>query len=73
VADDLRPRIDLSGRTALVTGSSRGLGAATARALAAMGAEVVITYRKQQEEAEAVAASIGSDRVVQRRPDLFTD
>jgi enoyl-[acyl-carrier protein] reductase III len=65
VADDLRPRIDLSGRTALVTGSSRGLGAATARALAAMGAEVVITYRKQQEEAEAVAASIGSDRVVQ--------
>lgn len=55
---DLRPRTDLSGRTALVTGSSRGLGAATAKVLAAMGAEVVVTYRKQQAEAEAVAASI---------------
>jgi enoyl-[acyl-carrier protein] reductase III len=58
MADDLRPRVDLSGRTALVTGSSRGLGAATARCLAAMGAEVVVTWRKQEAEAEAVAASI---------------
>ena len=56
--EDLRPRIDLTGRTALVTGSSRGLGAATARVLAALGAEVVVTYRKQLDEAEAVAASI---------------
>jgi enoyl-[acyl-carrier protein] reductase III len=55
---DLRPRIDLTGRTALVTGSSRGLGAATASVLAALGAEVVVTYRKQQDEAEAVAAQI---------------
>jgi enoyl-[acyl-carrier protein] reductase III len=55
---DLQPRVDLTGRTALVTGSSRGLGAATAKVLAAMGAEVVVTYRKQQAEAEAVAAAI---------------
>lgn len=58
MADDLRPRVDLTGRVALVTGSSRGLGAATVRRLAAMGAEVVITYRKQEAEAEAVAAGI---------------
>jgi enoyl-[acyl-carrier protein] reductase III len=58
VLDDLRTRLDLTGRTALVTGSSRGLGAASARALAGLGAEVVVTYRKQQAEAEAVAASI---------------
>ncbi len=55
---DLLPRTDLTGRIALVTGSSRGLGAATAQRLAAMGAEVIVTYRKQAEAAAAVAAAI---------------
>ena len=35
----------LSGKIALVTGSSRGIGAATAKALAAAGAHVVLTAR----------------------------
>lgn len=52
--------IDLSGKVALVTGSSRGLGRATAVALASAGADVVVTYRSNAEEAAAVADEIGA-------------
>jgi len=48
---------DLSGRVAVVTGASRGIGEAIARLLAAHGARVVVSSRKQ-EGCEAVAASI---------------
>jgi NAD(P)-dependent dehydrogenase (short-subunit alcohol dehydrogenase family) len=48
---------DLSGKTAVVTGASRGIGEAVARLLAAWGAHVVISSR-QQDACEAVAASI---------------
>ena len=49
----VRELFDLSGRTALVTGGSRGLGLAMASALAEMGARVAITARKVDELAEA--------------------
>jgi 3-oxoacyl-[acyl-carrier protein] reductase len=54
----------LDGKNALVTGGSRGIGAAIARELAAAGASVVVGYRSGQEEAEAVAGEI-SGRAVQ--------
>jgi gluconate 5-dehydrogenase len=46
---------DLSGKTALITGGSRGLGLQMAEALAEMGAKLAITARKQNELDEAVA------------------
>lgn len=44
--------IDLSGRLALVTGGSRGIGAACVRTLAAAGASVAFSYRERSKEAE---------------------
>lgn len=49
---------DLSGKVAIVTGGSRGLGRSTAEALAAQGAHVVITYVKGAEEAAKVVEGI---------------
>lgn len=51
--------IDLNGKRALVTGGSRGIGAAIALALAENGADVAFTYQRSVEKAEAVVRSIG--------------
>ncbi len=50
----------LQGKIAIVTGSSRGIGAAIARELAAQGATVVVNHRNSAEQAEAVAAEIAA-------------
>jgi NAD(P)-dependent dehydrogenase (short-subunit alcohol dehydrogenase family) len=49
-------KIDLSGKTALVTGSTAGIGHAIARGLAATGAEVVVNGRTQGKVDAAIAA-----------------
>jgi 3-oxoacyl-[acyl-carrier protein] reductase len=51
---------NLKGRIALVTGASRGIGAAIAIALAEAGAAVAVNYRQRAAEADAVVAGIKS-------------
>ena len=51
-------RFSLAGRTAVVTGGSRGIGRAIALELAAAGADVALTYRENVEQANAVADQI---------------
>lgn len=48
----------LAGKTAIITGASRGIGAEIARKFAADGAKVVVNYSGSQEKAEAVVADI---------------
>ena len=49
---------DLSAHVALVTGGSRGIGAAIAMTLAEFGAAVAVNYRERADDAEAVVAKI---------------
>ncbi len=54
----VNPMADLVGRSCLVTGSSRGIGAAVARGLGAAGMRVAVHYRSSRQEAEQVKADI---------------
>ncbi|MCX4095615.1 SDR family oxidoreductase [Nocardia sp. alder85J] len=52
--------LDLSGRTAIITGASRGIGSAAAQALATAGANVVLTSRDQEAADRAAGQIVGS-------------
>ena len=53
--------LSFAGKTAFVTGGSRGIGAAIVRRLARQGAHVVFTYQSSSKEAEALAAAVRAD------------
>ncbi len=70
---DVLNGVDLTGKTALVTGANSGIGLETARALAAAGAAVTVAARDEQKAAEAahrISALTGSNDIIPLVVDL---
>ena len=60
----------LAGKVALVTGASKGIGKATALALGAAGANVVVNYLSSANSANEVVQAIGPDRAIAIKADV---
>src|SRR5579863_3313088 len=57
----IQPRLSLDGQIALITGGSRGIGAATVRLFVRAGARVVFNYTRAKSEAEQLVRECGAD------------
>jgi 3-oxoacyl-[acyl-carrier protein] reductase len=62
--------LKLDNKVALITGGSRGIGAATVRMFVAAGARVVFNYQRARDSAEKLANEFGRDRCVHVQADL---
>ena len=61
--------LDLSGKTVLVTGGTRGIGRAIVDAAAQAGANVAFTYRSSSDVADALVADLGAERALALQAD----
>src|SRR5690242_13273362 len=59
---DMSVTLSLQNKTALITGGSRGIGAATVRMFVEAGARVVFNYQRAEDAAKALVQQCGSDR-----------
>jgi 3-oxoacyl-[acyl-carrier protein] reductase len=66
----LRDFVDLTGKTVLVTGGSRGIGEAIVRTCAEHGAHVVLNYSQSGDQANAIAQEIGTERCLVVQADV---
>lgn len=62
--------LSLAGKTALITGGSRGIGAATVRMFAEAGARVAFNYQRARTQAEQLVKELGEDRCAAFSSDL---
>src|SRR5687767_2615153 len=60
--DTNKVTIDLSGKVALITGASRGIGRAAAARMHAAGAAVVVNYHRSEKDARELVAELGEER-----------
>ncbi len=64
------PLLALAGKVAVVTGASKGIGKATALALGAAGANVIVNYLSSPNSANEVVQAIGPDRAIAIKADV---
>jgi 3-oxoacyl-[acyl-carrier protein] reductase len=64
--------ISLAGRVVLITGGSRGIGAAAVRMFVQAGAKVVFNYQKARERADSLVAELGAENCYAVQADLST-
>src|SRR5690625_2780325 len=63
-------QMEMKDQVVVITGASRGLGAATAKAFGRVGAKIVINYLKSEEKANAIVEEIGVEQAVAVQADV---